>query len=148
MHAIAALQHVGFPTPTPLHSQHRGYAKKKKQADPDSEGGEFFLEQLQVNTKPRQKFTEEELKERKARAKEFGRNMMHFDIKLKINLKRKRELMAAAFDALPNELKRAAAQPDKAYFPKERGVFTHTPPIAWYRQWKRRQQQQQQQSGK
>lgn len=134
--AIPALQHACTTIPT--HVQHRGYAKKN-QADHDSEGGEFFLEQLKPNTTPRPTYTEEELKERQARAKAYSRNMMHYDIKLKVNLKRKRELMVAAFNALPEELKRAAAEPDTSLFPTERGLFTDTPPIKWYRQWKQRQ---------
>lgn len=139
LHAIAALP-APLPTrPKPTQCQHRGYARKK-QVDHEGEGGEFFLEQLQPNTTPRKTYTEEELKAREARVKEFSRNMMHFEIKLKTNLKRKKELMFAAFDALPEELKKAAGEPDMSYFPKERGMFTDTPPIAWYRQWKRRQQ--------
>lgn len=138
-----ARQPPHLPTIAAVHapaslSQHRGYAKKKH-VDHESEGGEFFLEQLRPNTTPRPTYTEEELQERQARAKEFSRKMMHFEIKLKGAMKRKRELILAAFNALPEELKREAAKPDMSYFPTERGMFTETPPIAWYRQWKRRQ---------
>ncbi len=118
----------------------RGYAKKRIAADEQNEEGiDMYLEQLRPKTPPKRVFTEEQLAEREQRAKEFSRNMMQWKIMQEANLMRKAEIMTAAFEALPKHLKQAAAKPDYELFPTDRPMFGETPPIVWYREWKRKQ---------
>lgn len=119
----------------------RGYAKKRNAGeDEDEEGLDLFLEQLRPKIKPKRTFTPEQLAERAARAKEFSKHMIHWKMVQQANLQRKAEIMAAAFEALPKHLQRAASKPDYAPFPTDRPMFGETPPIVWYREWKRKQQ--------